>query len=268
VSGTEFTRKHVAADWEDHESLRISFVGEGAPLWSRSPKLAMSLACSFASGRRDVREVRFSVFQSPLFSAPPPLVFPSQPVVFCVNEVPSPLPSLCTFVGITDGSLSCCPSIWANPYEALGPPSASTLHAYKVYLSKRCDLDFLCRPLVGRSLLCNCDSEYCHAFALSEACFQYFGPSTVTHVDDEPQLFASLEPAPALCPRPLSVPDQYHDLVAFARSSPSRLFWAPFDSASSITKVFDESEWLCLNSSHDGGLSKLSDASLLSVIIS
>jgi len=244
-------------------------------LWARAPpyglgppQVAMSVACSFASGRRDVREVRFSIFQSPLVSAPLPLVFASRPVVFCVDVVPNPFPSLCTFVGVSDGSTSCCPSIWLNPYEGLGPPSAFSLRAYKSYLSKRCDLEFLCRPLVGRSLMCNCNSEYCHAFALSEACFVYFGPSTDTTVDDEPQSFLEPVPTPSACPRPLPVPDQYHDLVQFVRSSPSRLFWAPFDSVSSITKVFDESEWLCLNSSQYGGLSNLSDPSLLSVIIS
>ena len=159
--------------------------GVGAEFRSTSPEVALTLFCSMPGGSVAIAEARDRVevlmhgsgWRDANF-VPPSLVLAAQ--------VELPLPADSVYIGI--GSFGPAGSAarvtqWVNPFEITMQEQREALLAYKVWLDTRMDLADFARPLLGKSLVCDCGcAEFCHGSVLIKLCEKLW----LLDDDDEP----------------------------------------------------------------------------------
>ena len=162
-----------------------TLIGPDAQLWSVRPQMALVLLCTVPSGAPEIVEVR-SLLSSRV-RLPPSFGSRSLRVALVHSDRPvGQDASRLMYVGCGRNDPQLRPSVFFNPFFFLCQSDAVANRLYGEWLSARADLEFFLQPLLGMSLLCDCDRGVgCHVhillrvldrvFPLPGACEPHFG---------------------------------------------------------------------------------------------
>ena len=147
--------------------------------------MALVLLCSVASGAHDIVVLRELIVEQ--LRLPPVLGSRSlRPAVVHADRPVGQDASRLVYVGCGRNDPQSRPSVFFNPFFFLCQSDAVANRLYGEWLSARMDLEFFLQPLLGMSLLCDCDRGVgCHVhillrvldrvFPLPGACEPHFG---------------------------------------------------------------------------------------------
>ena len=160
-------------------------IGPDARLWSVAPQMALVLMCSIPSGSYEVVVLRELISEQ--LRLPPVLGSRSlRPAVVHADRPVGQDASRLVYVGCGRNDPQSRPSVFFKPFFFLCQSDAVANRLYGEWLSARMDLEFFLQPLLGMSLLCDCDRGVgCHVHILLRVLDRVFPlPGHASHILD------------------------------------------------------------------------------------
>ena len=246
--------------------MRQTLVGASSPVWDLAPDVARVLFSSWCSGVPQFVACGDAIVERMLGSEVLPHVEPDPSTVVHIlpHQARPPLAPYEVYVGNGVQGCECSvPSIWSDPLAEVDVfhKSGEKL-AYSEYMDARLDWKAWLSPLVGKTLVCTCTKQNCHAVQLSQGVNvplqqqlesetdeendekEDYYPNLLEDSDEEPEerewdqpevssktLWAANEtlgqPKPSVDRKP-SWPASWHWLIAQIRAATTLIFWEIF----------------------------------------
>ena len=266
--------------------MRQALIGPASELWHLDPERARILLASWISGRTEVVELRNLLEQQVQGRQEGAFEQPSLTDVCLVRHVPlheiePPLAQDEIYVGNgVAGSEYFVASQWCNPLKDLNlTDHFNKSVTFSEYLESRADATVWLRPLIGKVLVCTCNSGDCHAGLLASAvneltestraqqtseyqmgdseCSKVFEDDSMADGFDEEEwdtpkdvqastLWAANETV-SKTPGPVSTkpswPSSWHWLLQKIRMAQTMIFWEIFAGCAELTKQFAAEGW-------------------------
>ena len=254
--------------------------GVPGSLWSTNDDLALAISASMPSGCDRIVRIRKRLFDACDLSVPAVFRPSSFPVCIFSGSLLVPVNAgFCdgqVYIGSGNDSDICKTgaSPWGSPFGCSAVGDYALLFAD--YAKSRADADVWLAPLVGKKLVCECDtknkSKNTHCMVIAQLIYDVFPtePQLPVHVaspfdcvDDARFSFSSTYGVKSglpddcsqfdwgaiesICqhPKVLSWPEVWGSMVSSIRESTALLFWELFAGSGACSKAFSEADWIC-----------------------